>query len=174
LEYELLDTGIFDDDRYFDVTVEYAKASLEDILIRITAENRGPEAATLHVLPTLWFRNVWSWANGASKPVLHQIQAAKDIATIEAAHAELGIRWLSVEGEAPLLFTENETNTQKLFGIANVGSYCKDAINDYVVRGRKDVVNPDQIGTKVASLCSSKPRGYYGSSVNLHMLNFFL
>ena len=120
-EYELLDTGIFADDRYFDVFVEYAKASPEDILIRITVENRGPEAATLHVLPTLWFRNVWTWSPEVSKPTLRQVKARKGMRTIAASHAELGERWLCVDGDVPLLFTENETNNQRLFGTANAG-----------------------------------------------------
>jgi hypothetical protein len=107
LEYELLDTGVFADNRYFDVWVEYAKASPEDILIRITVENRAPEAAALHVLPTLWFRNVWSWAPGVEKPALRQVDGLKGMRTVAASHAELGERWLSVDGEVPLLFTEN-------------------------------------------------------------------
>lgn len=113
-EYELLDTGVFSDNRHFDVFVEYAKASPEDILIRITIENRGPEAAALHVLPTLWFRNVWTWSPEVSKPALREVKAHKGMRTIAASHAELGERWLSVDGGVPLLFTENETNNQRL------------------------------------------------------------
>ncbi len=151
LEYELLDTGIFNEDRYFDVFVEYAKVSPEDILIRITAKNRGPEAATLHVLPTLWFRNVWTWMPEAPKPILRQVEARKGMRTITVSHAGLGERWLYVDGEMPLLFTENETNNQQLFGTTNAGSYVKDGINDYVVLGRKDAVNQAGMGTKVAA-----------------------
>ncbi len=150
-EYELLDTGVFKDNRYFDIFVEYAKASPEDILIRITVENRGPDAATLHLLPTLWFRNVWTWSPDVSKPTLRQIGGQKGFRTIEARHAELGERWLCVNGDVPLLFTENETNTQKLNGTPNAGAYVKDGINDYVVCGREDAVNPAGTGTKVAA-----------------------
>src|SRR5215468_1163439 len=107
LEYELLDTGVFDDDRYFDVVVEYAKAAPEDILIRIAVSNRGPEAATLHVLPTLWFRRTWSGTHGGRKPSLTTAQGAGGTSVIAASHDQLGRRWLSCEGTAPLLFTEN-------------------------------------------------------------------
>ena len=151
LEYELLDTGVFADNRYFDVFVEYAKASPENILIRVTVENRGPEAATLHVLPTLWFRNVWTWSPETPKPSLRQGGGRKGTRTVAASHPELGERWLCVEGDVPLLFTENETNNQRLFGTANAGAYVKDGINDYVVLGRKDAVNPAGTGTKVAA-----------------------
>jgi hypothetical protein len=151
LEYELLDTGVFADDRYFDVLVEYAKAAPEDVLVRITVANRGPEAATLHVLPTLWFRNTWSWWPDPPKPTLREGKARKGLRVVAASHAELGERWLFVEGEAPLLFTENETNNQRLFGSANAGPYVKDGINDCVVSGRKEAVSPDGVGTKVAA-----------------------
>ncbi len=153
LEYELLDTGIFADDRYFDVFVEYAKAAPEDILIRVTVENRGPEVATLHVLPTLWFRNTWSWADGdeAGRPGLRQVAAQKGTKAVSASHPELGDRWLYVEGDAPLLFTENETNNERVFGTTNAGPYVKDGINDYVVHGFQDAVNPGGVGTKVAA-----------------------
>ncbi|MGE5295297.1 MAG: MGH1-like glycoside hydrolase domain-containing protein [Solirubrobacterales bacterium] len=150
-EYELLDTGVFADNRYFDVSVEYAKASPEDILIRITIENRGPEAATVHVLPTLWFRNVWTWSPGTSKPSLRQGGGRKGTRTIVASHPELGERFLCVEGDVPLLFTENETNTQRLVGAGNAGPYVKDGINNYVVFGQKNAVNPAGTGTKGAA-----------------------
>ena len=150
-EYELIDTGVFAEDRYFDITTEYAKVSPEDVLIRITAANRGPEAATLHVLPTLWFRNDWTGSPGAAKPVLRQVNGRKGMRAVAAAHAELGQRWLCVDGEAPLLFTENETNHQRLFGQANAGPYVKDGINDYLIHGRREAVNPAGTGTKVAS-----------------------
>src|SRR5512136_2079568 len=133
LEYELLDTGVFADNRYFDVFVEYAKASPEDILIRITVENRGPEAATLHVLPTLWFRNVWTWSPGVPKPALRRVKSRKGTRTVAASHAELGERWLCLDGDVPLLFTEKETNNQRIFGTANAGPYVKDGINAYIV-----------------------------------------
>jgi hypothetical protein len=150
-EYELLDTGVFAENRYFDVSVEYAKASPEDILIRITVENRGPEAATLHVLPTLWFRNVWTCSPEAAKPGLSRIDTRKGMQMVSAVHEELGDLRLCVEGDAPLLFTENETNNQRLFGTANAGAYVKDGINDHVVHGRKEAVNPAGAGTKVAA-----------------------
>jgi hypothetical protein len=145
-EYELLDTGVFDQDRYFDVFVEYAKASPEDILILITVCNRGPEPATLHVLPTVWFRNLWSWGGQLSRPVLQQAAGG----VIAVSHPDLGERFLSCEGAAALLFTENETNTERLFGTANRTPYVKDGIGNYIVHGRRDAVNAEQKGTKAS------------------------
>ena len=113
-EYELIDTGIFNEDKYFDVFVEYAKSSPEDILIKISVFNRADEDATIHLLPTLWFRNTWSWTPGAPKPVLNQIKGKKGINAISANHPDLGERWLYTEGNAPLLFTENETNNKRI------------------------------------------------------------
>ena len=150
-EYELIDTGVFADDRYFDVFVEYAKAAPEDLWIRITAANRGPDTATIHILPTLWFRNQWSWTSGTPKPVLRQIESRKGTRTIAASHADLGDRWLYADGDVPLLFTENETNTQRLFGTPNAGPYVKDGINDCVVGGNQAAVNSAATGTKVAA-----------------------
>ncbi|HEV3237506.1 MAG TPA: glucosidase [Gemmataceae bacterium] len=147
LEYELLDTGVFDQDRYFDVFVEYAKQSPDEILIRISATNRGPEPAQLHVLPTLWFRNQWSWAGEANKPMLCQVAEG----VVKAVDAKLGERYLSCEGEVTLLFTENETNTQRVFGVPNRSAYVKDGINNYVINGHKEAVNPEKKGTKVAA-----------------------
>ena len=156
-EYELLDTGVFNNNRYFDVFVEYAKESPEDILIRITACNRGPDAAELHILPTLWFRNLWSWWPAAHKPSLKQVEGAK-VATVAASHEELGDRYLYCEGAradssnlVPLLFTENQTNSHRIFGTAGNDRYFKDGINDYFVEGRHDAVNPDHTGTKAAA-----------------------
>jgi hypothetical protein len=146
-EFELLDTCVFGGDRYFDVFVEYAKAGVEDILIRLTAVNRGPEPAPLHFLPTVWFRNTWSWEPGATKPKLN---AAGD-GVIELAHPYYGRRWLLAEGDVDLLFTENETNTQRLFGAPNGSPYVKDGINERVVRGAADAVNPAREGTKAAA-----------------------
>ena len=146
-EYELLDTGVFDQDRYFDVVVEYAKASPEDLLVQITVANRGPEAATLSVLPTLWFRNVWSWGGGGPRPGLRQ--AAPGV--IAVSHAELGERVLACEGNPALLFTENETNTERLFRSPNRTPYAKDGIDAFVVHGRREAVNPGQTGTKAAA-----------------------
>ncbi len=150
-EYELLDTGIFDEDRYFDVTVEYAKASSDDILIRITVANRGPQTAPLRLLPTLWFRNTWSWDVGAPRPRARQGAAQAGWQTIEAEHPSLGRRWLSIEGAAELLFTENDTNKQRLWGVPSASVYVKDAFHDYVVDGRLDAVNPARAGTKAAA-----------------------
>jgi hypothetical protein len=150
-EYELLDTGIFEGDRYFDVVVEYAKASPDDILVRITATNRGPDRAPLHVLPTLWFRNTWSWEPQAPRPRLRESASRPGWRAIEAEHVSLGRRWLSVEGAADLLFTENDTNRQRLWGVANTSAYVKDGINDFVVAARADAVNPAHVGTKAAA-----------------------
>jgi hypothetical protein len=150
LEYELIDTGVFDDNRYFDVFVEYSKASSDDVLIKITAVNRSPETASLHLLPTLWFRNTWSW-NGGAKPSLRKTGSDKAQNRVEANHPTLGNRWLYIENPDELLFTENETNTEKLFGIKNASPYVKDGINDYIVHGRKEAVNPAGTGTKMSA-----------------------
>jgi hypothetical protein len=150
-EFELMDTGIFEDDRYFDVVVEYAKADVEDVLIKITATNRGPEAAQLHLLPTIWFRNRWSWGdNDDPRPNLRN-SSDDTLTAIELNHFQLGQRWLYCEGTPELLFTENETNTQRLFGSPNSSPYVKDGINDYVVHGVGKAVNPEQVGTKAAA-----------------------
>src|SRR5271154_2065464 len=153
LEYELLDTGVFDDDRYFDVFVEYAKASPEDVLIKISLCNRGPDPAHLEVLPTLWFRTTWSWPDGGAKPVVRATEAGGRT-VIQAHHDDqlfaesLPDYYLYCEDPAPLLFTENESNNAKLFGTANASPYVKDSIGEYVVHGRRDAVNPDRGGTK--------------------------
>jgi hypothetical protein len=157
MEYELLDTGVFNDDRYFDVFVEYAKDGPEDILVRITAANRGPDACELHLLPTLWFRNDWSsWiaeSNRATrKPNLKQIEAPAGTSAVAVAHPLLGTYILHCEGEVPLLFTENETNHERLFpGQKNESPYAKDGINNCVVQGDQGAVNPEKQGTKVAA-----------------------
>ncbi len=147
-EYELLNTGIFDDDRYFDVFVEYAKADPEDILIRISIHNRGLEAAQIHLLPSLWFRNTWSWERDQVKPVLRHLE--RD--TILASHPALGTRALSCEGAVDLLFTENESNANRLWGQPNASPYVKDAFHRYVISDEKDAVNPKKSGTKAAAL----------------------
>jgi hypothetical protein len=149
-EYELLDTGVFADGRYFDVLVEYAKASPDELLVRITATNRGPEPAELDVLPTLWFRNTWSWEPGAPRPVLRALRERLGHAVIEVEHATLGRGWLAAEGTPELLFTENDTNHERLHGQGNAMPFVKDGINDYVVDGRKAAVNPARVGTKAA------------------------
>ena len=149
-EYELLDTKVFDDDSYFDVFVEYAKADPDDLLIELTITNRGQQSSTLHVLPTLWFRNTWSWGdnNGGPRPSLNARPGATAIA---ASHSELGDRVLFAEGTPTLLFTENETNTERLANVANRTPYVKDGINNYVVHGQHDAVNPEKTGTKAAA-----------------------
>src|SRR5581483_8363931 len=151
LEFELLDTGVFDDDRYFDVFVEYAKATPEDLLIRIQVVNRGPEAAELTVLPTIWFRNTWSWGLDVRRPRLRQGEPVRDMSVIEFTHDYYGYRRLLCEGRPDLLFTENETNTRRLYGDPDGARYVKDGINDYIVYGEKDAVNPDRIGSKASA-----------------------
>lgn len=151
LEYELIDTGVFNDDRYFDVFVEYAKESPENILIRITVFNRGPESATLHVLPTVWFRNTWSRRQNVPRPVLQKVPTGTGNSVIAISHPELGDRFLYCDGAAGLLFTENETNNQRLFQTPNLTPYVKDGLNDYIVFGREGAVNPQNIGTKAAA-----------------------
>jgi hypothetical protein len=157
MEYELFDTGVFKDDRYFDVWVEYAKAGPEDILVRITAANRGPDAAELHLLPTLWFRNDWSsWIAESNRvgerPSLKQVETPAGASAVAATHPVLGEFIFSCEGEAPLLFTENETNHERLFpGQKNESPYVKDGINNCVVQGNQGAVNPGKQGTKVAA-----------------------
>ncbi|MFN0169408.1 MAG: MGH1-like glycoside hydrolase domain-containing protein [Bryobacteraceae bacterium] len=146
-EFELLDTGVFENDRYFDVFVEYAKADVEDICVRITAVNRGPGEARLDLLPTMWFRNVWSWNSGASRPALRRAAGS----LIEIREPQYGERWLECEGASELLFTENDTNFQRLFGVGNSAPYVKDGINDYIVEGRRDAVNPGGEGTKASA-----------------------
>ena len=146
-EYELLDTGIFDDDRYFDVFVEYAKESPEEILVRITVHNRGPEAARLRVLPTLWFRNTWSWGEEQSKPSLREVGPG----AIQATHPELGDYWLYCEGAPELLFTENESNASRLWGQPNATPYVKDAFHECLISGQRQAVNPAKTGTKAAA-----------------------
>jgi hypothetical protein len=151
MEYELVDTGIFNADRYFDVFVEYAKQSPEDILIQISVCNRGPEPAKLQVLPTLLFRNTWTWWAGTPKPVLKQAPDQKRSQVIAASHATLGERWWYCEGDVPLLFTENETNNERLFGTSNSSPWVKDGINNYVVNGKQNAINPEHCGTKAAA-----------------------
>jgi hypothetical protein len=149
-EYELLDCGIFSEDRYFDVFVEYAKADIEDMLIRVSIVNRGPQAAPLWVLPTVWFRNTWSWGRDGMRPELHQADSAA-IPTIELNHPRMQKRWLYSEGARELLFTENDTNSLRIFGIPNRSPFVKDGINEYVVNQAKGTVNPQRCGTKAAA-----------------------
>jgi len=146
-EYELLDTGVFDDDRYFDVFVEYAKSDPEDMLIKISVHNRGPEAAEIHLLPTLWFRNTWSWGDPSGKG---NIRATGE-KTLLASHPILVDHTLQCDGSPELLFTENESNASRLWGQPNRSPYVKDAFHEYVVGGNKEAVNPEKKGTKAAA-----------------------
>ncbi|HVT79110.1 MAG TPA: glucosidase, partial [Phycisphaerae bacterium] len=148
-EYELIDTGIFDENRYFDIEVEYAKAGPEDILIRITAHNRGPDAADLWILPTLWFRNTWSWQKHSPRPNLNTV----DRQTLVATQRDLGRLFLRFDlpnSSDPLLFTENETNCRRLFNAPNAGPFCKDAFHRFLIHNEKSAVNPAGTGTKAA------------------------
>src|SRR5947208_662032 len=147
LEYELLDTGVFEGNRYFDVFMEYAKESPEDILVRITVHNRGLESARLRVLPTLWFRNTWSWDKDQPKPLLREAGHG----AIQATHRELGEYWLFCDGTPELLFTENESNAQRLWGQPNASPYVKDAFHAYIISNRREAVNPATFGTKTAA-----------------------
>jgi hypothetical protein len=146
-EYELIDTGIFGDNRYFDVEIEYAKADCEDILMRLTVCNRGPEPATVHVLPQVWFRNTWSWVEGARKPSFRT--AAPD--TLTFSHDQLGSFSIHFEAPDALLFCENETNAAKVFGAPAGAGYFKDAIDARIVHGRENAVNPALVGSKAAA-----------------------
>ena len=154
-EYELEDTGVFDDNRYFDVTAEYSKGAPDDVLVRVTVANRGPEPAPLHVLPTLWFRNTWSWGGaGENFPPRGEI-VLHGQGRLRASHATLGSFTLFAEmdgdaGAPTPLFTENETNFQRVFHTPNARPYVKDAFHDYVIGGRRDAVNPAHTGTKAA------------------------
>jgi hypothetical protein len=147
-EFELLDTGVFDDDRYWDVFVEYAKAGAEDILMRVTVHNRGPEVASIHLLPQLWFRNTWSWQPNSTRPAL----SLSNRGTISAQYADLGEYVLHLAGEPEVLFAENETNAHRVFGLAAARGYFKDAFDEYIVSGNHAAVNPGQTGTKAAIL----------------------
>ncbi len=146
-EFELMDTGVFSENRYFDVVVEYAKASTEDILVRVTVTNHGPDEAAIHLLPTVWFRNTWSWGNDLTpRPALRR---AGD--SIELEHYALGTRVLEFDSDPELLFTENETNIERLYGVPNQSPYVKDGINNYVVDGKPGTVNTEHFGTKAAA-----------------------
>ena len=153
-EFELLDTGVFNDDRYFDVVVEYAKATPQDVLMRVTIHNRGPEAATLHLLPTLWFRNTWSWFGHDESPACYPGMQRQPDGTVLAWHEALGEFSFAADttSQSPnWLFTENVTNTERLYGMPNSGPYVKDAFHARVVQGKEDAVSPDGIGTKTAA-----------------------
>ena len=147
-EYELMETGVFHQDRYFDIFIEYAKNEQDDILVRVTVINRGPDAATLHLLPTIWFRNTWSWGYGVPRPELARL----DSHTIVAREQSLGEFKLWLEDAPPLLFTENESNTERLWGWRGAEPYTKDAFHRYIIQGEKDAVNPDETGTKACGV----------------------
>jgi hypothetical protein len=164
-EFELTDTGVFSENRYFDVTVEYAKSEPDEILIRIAVTNHGPQTAELHLLSTVWFRNTWSWGNETGKrPVLWEADGA-----IELEHFQLGRRRVECEGQPELLFTENESNLQRLFGVPNPSPYVKDGINDYVVNGASDTINPHRIGTKAAARYILSPGSGETQTVRLRL-----
>jgi hypothetical protein len=179
VEPEIFDTGAFDEDRYFDVYVEYAKADVDDVLVRVTVENRGPETAPLELLAQLWFRNTWSWTlegqkKGApGRPELRAIRATADAQVIETNDPHLGKRWLYAEGSGggkslpELLFTENETNTQALYGVPNRQPFVKDAFHAHVALGVRNAVNPARAGTKGAARWSLKLEP--GQSIVLRM-----
>ncbi|MDQ6787612.1 MAG: glucosidase [Acidobacteriota bacterium] len=151
-EYELLDTGVFDEDKYFDVTVEYAKADAEDICIKITAINRGRESAPLHILPTVWFRNRWTWYQDARKPRLESAKIeTENLSLVHLTEEKRGDYFLICEGAKELLFTENETNFEKLYNGKNESGFAKDGINDFIVNGKISAVNSENTGTKAAA-----------------------
>ncbi|MGH7493364.1 MAG: MGH1-like glycoside hydrolase domain-containing protein [bacterium] len=166
-EFELIDTGVFNDNLYFDVFVEYAKAGAEDILIRLTVHNRGPEAAKLHVLPTIWFRNTWAWGYNGHKPALAWI--GKN--AIAVKHGDLGAYYLYADGAPAWLFCENETNTRRLYNIAGTPGSFKDGINDYVISGAKDAINPQQAGTKAAAHCDLNFSAASSVTIRLRLTN---
>ncbi len=168
LEFELIDTGIFEDDRYFDVFIEYAKASPDDILIRIEAINRGPEPALLHLLPNIWFRNTWSWGLDERKPKL-RIDSSAEVAAIRLDHYYYGSRWLYCEGGPELMFTENETNNRRLFNGENASPYVKDAFHEFLLRGNKTALNAGQHGTKAAAHYASTVEPGKGVTVRLRL-----
>ena len=178
-EYELCDTGIFRENRYFDVYIDYAKAGVDDILIRITAANRGPEKAPIWLLPTVWFRNTWSWGRGDERPSVTRsgIAAKKTKGGVGAGEIlELnekmyGKLWLLAEGKPELLFTENETNFERLFGVANRAPYVKDGFEGYIIRGEKGAVNPAQRGTKAAAFYHFEIEAGASASIRLRLTN---
>src|SRR3984957_7909313 len=150
-EFELMDTGVFAENRYFDVFVEYAKADVEDILIKIIVVNRGPEAATLHVLPSLWFRNTWSWGQDDRRPTLRKTVGPENCRCVEVQHWQYGKRWLLCAGQPQLLFTENETNYERVFSGKSSTPFVKDAFHEYLIQKNQNAINPQQTGTKMAA-----------------------
>src|SRR5262249_22272526 len=157
MEFELIDTGLFNADRYFDIEIEYAKADAEDVLMRITVHNRGPDQASIHVLPQIWFRNISSWSGGVKRPLLQEQRGSR----VRVQHEQLGVYAIAFEDADRLLFCDNETNFARVFGVSGAHGYCKDAFHDYVIHGRSEAVNPAGEGTKAAGLYQRAipPRG---------------
>ena len=170
-EFELMDTGVFNENRYFDVFMEYAKAAPEDILIKITAWNRGPEEEQLDLLPTLWFRNIWSFGEKHGHPQLSRVPDFMGAAVVAAEESRYGKRWLLVEGSQEMLFTENETNFQRVFGYPDKSPYVKDGFHEYVIGGVKEAVNPAQKGTKCAARYRFKIAPGASVTVRLRLTN---
>ncbi|WP_447968523.1 MGH1-like glycoside hydrolase domain-containing protein [Nitrospira sp. M1] len=170
-EFELLDTGIFQDNRYFDVFIEYAKQSPEDMLITITAINRGPDLADLVICPTLWFRNTWSWGEATDKPLIRRANTIDGITALEAEHAYYGTHWLLCEGDPELLFTENETNGTRLWGVPNSTPYVKDAFHRYVIHNEHEAVNPLGQGTKAGACYQLRLGPHAEMSIKLRLTN---
>jgi hypothetical protein len=170
-EPEILDTSAFEGGRYFDVMVEYAKDGPDDVLVRVTVHNRGPAAASLVVLPQLWFRNTWSWAPGSARPELFAIESAAGVSVVETRDEHLGPFWLYAEGAEELLFTENESNAEKLWGVKNRTPYVKDAFHEAVVRGRAAAVNPALRGTKVGARFSLRLEAGQNKTIRLRYTN---
>jgi hypothetical protein len=172
-EYELVDTGIFAENRYFDIFVEYAKAAANDILIRIAAINRGPETAPLWILPTIWFRNTWSWGRDGDRPRVYCGSAvgksSNGCVPFELEHKTLGNMWLVAEGKPEPLFTENETNFKRVFNYETSSQYVKDGIGNYVLHGDKAAVNPASTGTKAAALYRFNLASGESTSVRLRL-----
>jgi hypothetical protein len=168
-EYELLDTGVFEGDRYFDVEVEYAKASPDDILMQVTAHNRGADDAELHLLPTLWFRHTWSWAGGTDQPSLRRLSGSTEFNAVLAEHRELGSRWCYADQAVPVLVTGNETNNERVFGTANDAPYVKDGIDRAVVHGEAAAVNPAGEGTKAAFLHRLRVSGGASATMRIRL-----
>jgi len=170
-EFELSDTGVFAENRYFDVFVEYAKGAANDILIRISAANRGPDSAQLWLLPTVWFRNTWSWGNDSERPRVYRadLTASTGGAAFELQQATLGKMWLVAEGNPQLLFTENETNFRRVFNFEDPSPFVKDAFDNFVVHSEKDSINPAQTGTKAAALYRFDIAAGQSASVRLRL-----
>lgn len=168
MEYELIDTGIFNENRYFDIFLEYAKESPEEILINICVCNRGSSESTLHILPTLWFRNIWTRWKCEHKPQLTETNI-KNMNVISASHSEIGDYFLYADNVVPTLFTENETNNERIFGTKNGSLYVKDGINDYIVNAKKNSVNPEKKGTKASFHYQLSVRGGQTAKVRLRL-----